>query len=90
VTPSPKSRPTWGGVPLARRRVLLGLAADGGFLAVDLGAVAYAGGIATDHPDRNRQTRELRHRGAIASLSSELLEWRDRAPVRCRQSYTAS
>jgi catalase len=50
VTPSPKSRPTWGGVPLARRRVLLGLAAVGGFLAVDLGAVAYAGGwIGTAH-----------------------------------------
>ena len=33
-----------GGVPLDRRRVLLGLAAVGGFLAVDLGAVLYAGG----------------------------------------------
>ena len=35
-------RPTWGGVPLERRRILLGMAAIGGFLAVDLGAVAYA------------------------------------------------
>ena len=50
VTPSPKPRPTWGGVPLERRRILLGMAAIGGFLAVDLGAVAYAGGwIGTAH-----------------------------------------
>ncbi|HEV7422896.1 MAG TPA: catalase, partial [Mycobacterium sp.] len=50
MTPSPKTRPTWGGVPLTRRRVLLGMAAIGGFLAVDLGAVAYAGGwIGTAH-----------------------------------------
>jgi catalase len=41
---------TWGGEPLNRRRVLLGVAAIGGFLAVDLGAVAYAGGwIGTAH-----------------------------------------
>ena len=50
MTPSPGPRPTWGGVPLARRRILLGMAAVGGFLAVDLGAVAYAGGwIGTAH-----------------------------------------
>jgi catalase len=50
VTPSPKPRPAWGGVPLERRRVLLGIAAISGFLAVDLGAVAYAGGwIGTAH-----------------------------------------
>jgi catalase len=44
VPPSPKKSPTWGGVPLSRRNILLGAAAIGGFLAVDLGAVAYAGG----------------------------------------------
>ena len=44
MTPSPGQRPTWGGVPLTRRRMVLGLAAVGGFLAVDLGAVAWAGG----------------------------------------------
>jgi len=50
VTPSSKTPPTWGGVPLARRRILLGIAAVGGFLAVDIGAVAYAGGwIGTAH-----------------------------------------
>ena len=50
VTPSSKTLPTWGGVPLARRRILLGIAAVGGFLAVDFGAVAYAGGwIGTAH-----------------------------------------
>ena len=50
MTPSPGQRPTWGGVPLTRRRVLLGIGAIGGFLAVDLGAVAYAGGwIGTAH-----------------------------------------
>jgi hypothetical protein len=39
-----------GRVPLARRRILLGIAAVGGFLAVDIGAVAYAGGwIGTAH-----------------------------------------
>jgi catalase len=32
------------GVPLDRRHVLLGLAAVGGFLAVDFGAILYAGG----------------------------------------------
>ena len=40
----PKRRLSWAGVPIDRRRVLLGLAAAGGFLAVDLGAVLYAGG----------------------------------------------
>jgi catalase len=50
VTPPPRSRPTWGGVELARRRMVLGMAAVGGFLAVDLGAVAWAGGwIDTAH-----------------------------------------
>jgi len=50
VRPSSKTPPTWGGVPLARRRILLGIAAVGGFLAVDIGAVAYAGGwIGTAH-----------------------------------------
>lgn len=50
MTPSPRSRPTWGGVPLTRRKLLLGAAAVGGFLAVDLGAVAWAGGwIDTAH-----------------------------------------
>jgi catalase len=50
VTESPKSHPTWGGVPLTRRRLVLGMAAVGGFLAVDLGAVAWAGGwIDTAH-----------------------------------------
>lgn len=50
VTPSSKTPRTWGGVPLARRRILLGIAAVGGFLAVDIGAVAYAGGwIGTAH-----------------------------------------
>jgi catalase len=38
------TRTLGAGVPLDRRRVLLGLAAVGGFLAVDLGAVLYAGG----------------------------------------------
>jgi catalase len=42
VTPPPEPGPTWGGVPLRRRGILLGIAAVGGFLAVDLGAVAYA------------------------------------------------
>jgi catalase len=47
---SPRPRRTWGGVALERRRILLGMAAIGGFLAVDLGAVAYAGGwIGTAH-----------------------------------------
>lgn len=47
MTPSPR---TWGGVPLTRRRLMLGMAAVGGFLAVDLGAVAWAGGwIDTAH-----------------------------------------
>lgn len=50
MTSSPKPRPAWGGVPLQRRRMLLGIAAITGFLAVDLGAVAYAGGwIGTAH-----------------------------------------
>ena len=50
MTPSSKPRQSWGGVPLERRRILLGMAAIGGFLAVDLGAVAYAGGwIGTAH-----------------------------------------
>lgn len=50
MPPSRQRRPTWGGVPLDRRRLLLGIAAVGGFLAVDLGAVAYAGGwIGTEH-----------------------------------------
>lgn len=50
MTPSPNPRPTWGGVQLERRRILLGLAAIGGFLAVDFGVVAYAGGwIGTAH-----------------------------------------
>jgi catalase len=50
MSPSPKPGPTWGGVRLDRRRVLLGMAAIGGFLAVDLGAAAYAGGwIGTAH-----------------------------------------
>ncbi|MDT4999830.1 MAG: catalase, partial [Mycobacterium sp.] len=44
MTASPSPRPTWGGVPLTRRRLVLGMAAVGGFLAVDLGAVAWAGG----------------------------------------------
>ena len=37
-----------GGVPLDRRRVLLGLAAVGGFLAVDFGAILYARGWLLD------------------------------------------
>ncbi|MET0898454.1 MAG: catalase family peroxidase [Mycobacterium sp.] len=41
---SPEPVPTWGGVPLRRRQILLGIAAVGGFLAVDLGAVSYAAG----------------------------------------------
>jgi catalase len=50
VTPPQRSDRTWGGVPLTRRRMVLGLAAVGGFLAVDLGAVAWAGGwIDTAH-----------------------------------------
>jgi catalase len=50
VTASRSPRPTWGGVPLTRRRLVLGMAAVGGFLAVDLGAVAWAGGwIDTAH-----------------------------------------
>ena len=50
MTESPKSHPTWGGVPLTRRGLVLGMAAVGGFLAVDLGAVAWAGGwIDTAH-----------------------------------------
>lgn len=50
MTPPQGSGRTWGGVPLTRRRVMLGLAAVGGFLAVDLGAVAWAGGwIDTAH-----------------------------------------
>ena len=38
----PAGRPQWRGVPLSRRSVLLGIGAVGAFLAVDLGAVAYA------------------------------------------------
>ncbi|MCW2688038.1 MAG: catalase, partial [Mycobacterium sp.] len=38
------TRTLGAGVPLDRRSVLLGLAAVGGFLAVDIGAVLYAGG----------------------------------------------
>ena len=50
MSPSPKKPPTWGGVTLSRRGILLGAAAIGGFLAVDLGAVAWAGGwIGTAH-----------------------------------------
>jgi catalase len=42
--------PTWGGVPVRRRQILLGIAAVGGFLAVDLGAISYAAGwIDTAH-----------------------------------------
>jgi len=37
------TRAVRAGVPIDRRSVLLGLAAVGGFLAVDLGAVLYAG-----------------------------------------------
>jgi len=36
--------PGWGGALIDRRAALLGLAAVGGFLAVDIGAVLYAGG----------------------------------------------
>jgi catalase len=39
-----RSRSWLGGVALDRRRALLGLAAVGSFLALDLGAVLYAGG----------------------------------------------
>lgn len=50
VSPSSEKSPTWGGVPLSRRNILMGAAAIGGFLAVDLGAIAYAGGwIGTAH-----------------------------------------
>ena len=34
--------PSWRGTPLTRRSILAGIAAAGAFLAVDLGAVAYA------------------------------------------------
>jgi catalase len=39
---TPKPEPPWAG--LNRRRVLMGMAAVGGFLAVDLGAVLYSAG----------------------------------------------
>lgn len=39
-----KPHVSWGGTALDRRRVLLGLAAVGGFLAVDIDAVLYTGG----------------------------------------------
>jgi len=42
VDQPPSERPQWHGVPLSRRSVLLGIGAVGAFLAVDLGAVAYA------------------------------------------------
>jgi hypothetical protein len=41
---SRKSRLRWGETVLDRRRVVLGLVAVGGFLAVDVGAVLWAGG----------------------------------------------
>lgn len=44
MTRPPRPAATWGGVPVRRRGFLLGIAAVGGFLAVDLGAVAYATG----------------------------------------------
>jgi catalase len=44
VNRQPKRPLSWAGVPIDRRRVLLGLAAVGGFLAVDFGAVLYARG----------------------------------------------
>jgi catalase len=44
VMRQPKRRLSWAGVPIDRRSVLLGFSAIGGFLAVDLGAVLYAGG----------------------------------------------
>jgi catalase len=39
---TPSKQPHWRGVPLSRRSVLLGIGAVGTFLAIDLGAVAYA------------------------------------------------
>jgi catalase len=42
MTSAPKPEPPWAG--LNRRRVLMGMAAVGGFLAVDLGAVLYSAG----------------------------------------------
>jgi catalase len=42
VTNRQNRRPLWGDIAVNRRSVLLGVAAVGAFLAVDLGAVAYA------------------------------------------------
>lgn len=42
MTQPPNGRAHWRGVPLSRRSVLLGIGAVGAFLAVDLGAVAFA------------------------------------------------
>jgi catalase len=44
VTLQRKRTLSWAGGALDRRSVLLGLAAVGGFLVVDVGAVLYAGG----------------------------------------------
>jgi catalase len=38
---SRQRRPSWGGVSISRRNLILGAAAVGGFLAVDLGALLY-------------------------------------------------
>lgn len=44
----PKWFPATGPTPITRRKVLLGMAAVGGFLAVDLGSVAFAKGWLAD------------------------------------------
>jgi catalase len=42
VDQPPRTGPNWHGTPLTRRSILLGIGAVGAFLAVDLGAIAYA------------------------------------------------
>jgi catalase len=56
VSPPAKKPLSWGGTPLTRRSILVGLGAVGAFLAVDLGAVAYANNWIGAGTDLNRKT----------------------------------
>jgi catalase len=53
----PAKKPlSWGGTPLTRRSILIGLGAVGAFLVVDLGAVAYANNWIGAGRDLTRKT----------------------------------